>query len=274
MSANAERKSESPVVTAAGLVARYGDRTILNGVDVAIQPGEIHVILGGSGCGKSTLLKHLFGSLTPAGGECTLLGVDLVSADEPARQRVLSQVGVLFQGGALLNGLTVLENVSLPVEERSDLPAELVSELARLKLAAVGLEPHRHLYPPALSGGMKKRAALARAIATDPRVLFCDEPGAGLDPISMAALDELLLQLRDASGMAMVVVTHELPSIRRIADRVTMLDAGEVIAQGTMAEVEASKHPMVAQFFGRSDDGGDQAPTLWHALSQRSRGER
>ena len=164
--------------------------------------------------------------------------------------------------------MSIAENVALPIIERTGLPRALVDELVRMKLALVGLGGRGHLTPPELSGGMKKRAALARAIATDPAVLFCDEPGAGLDPITAAALDDLLLGLRDRFGMSLVVVTHELDSIRRIADRVTMLDKGKVIASGTLAEVQASDHQMVVAFFERrqqSDDGsGDLLSALTH----------
>ena len=250
------------------LVARYGALTVLDGVDMTVAPGEVHVILGGSGCGKSTLLKHMIGLYQPAGGAVELLGVDLGAADEPQRDAVLVRIGMLFQAGALLNSMSIAENVALPIIERTGLPRALVDELVRMKLALVGLGGRGHLTPPELSGGMKKRAALARAIATDPAVLFCDEPGAGLDPITAAALDDLLLGLRDRFGMSLVVVTHELDSIRRIADRVTMLDKGKVIASGTLAEVQASDHQMVVAFFERrqqSDDGsGDLLSALTH----------
>ncbi len=256
-----------PTVQVTDLVAKYGSRVILNGVDVAVMPGEIHVILGGSGCGKSTLLKHMIGMYTPAGGHMSLLGVNFAQADEPERDRVLGRVGMLFQAGALLNSLSVRDNVSLPIVERTHLPPAVVAEMVRMKLALVNLDDKADLMPPELSGGMKKRAALARAIATDPLVLFCDEPGAGLDPISMAALDTLLVNLRDRFGMSMVVVTHELPSIARIADRVTMLDQGKVVAQGTLRDVQATDHPLVTAFFGREADDHDLGTSVWEALT-------
>jgi phospholipid/cholesterol/gamma-HCH transport system ATP-binding protein len=256
----------APTVCVRGLVARYGERTVLDGVDVSVAPGEVHVILGGSGCGKSTLLKHMIGLYRPAGGAVELLGVDLVAADEPERDAVLTRIGMLFQGGALLNSMSVHDNVALPIVERTGLPRTLIDEMVRMKLALVDLGGRGHLTPPELSGGMKKRAALARAIATDPAVLFCDEPGAGLDPITAAALDDLLLGLKERFGMSLVVVTHELDSIRRIADRITMLDGGHVIASGTLDEVQAADHPLVQAFFERRapDDerGGDLLTTL------------
>lgn len=245
-----------------GLVARYGSKTILQDVDCSVRAGEIHVILGGSGSGKSTLLKHMIGLYQPAGGEVRLLGEDLGAAGERERELLLSRIGVLFQGGALLESLDVAGNVALPLTMRHRLPADVVQELVAIKLELVGLGGKGGLYPRELSGGMRKRAALARAIAGDPEVLFCDEPGAGLDPISAAALDALLLGLRDRFGMAIVVITHELTSIRAIADRVTMLDRGHVCAQGTLAQVQASDHPFPRAFFGRAEQVGDRLPSL------------
>jgi phospholipid/cholesterol/gamma-HCH transport system ATP-binding protein len=237
------------------LVARYGDREILSGVDLTVGRGEVHVILGGSGCGKSTLLKHIVGLLRPHGGTVRLLGVDLMTADEPQWEAVLARVGLLFQGGALINSLTVEDNVALPIRERAPkLPADVVLEMVRTKLALVGLERAALLTPPELSGGMRKRVALARAMALDPEVLCCDEPSAGLDPVTAAALDRLILDLRDRFGMSVVVVTHELASIRAIADRVTMLAGGKVVTTGRLAEVEASELPAVRAFFDRLGD--------------------
>jgi len=250
-----------------GLVARYGSKTVLDGVDVTIRAGEVHVILGGSGCGKSTLLKHMIGLYEPAGGRVELLGVDLGAADEPEKNAVLGRIGMLFQAGALLNSLTIGENVALPIVERGGADPALLAEIVRMKLAMVDLQGREHLRPPELSGGMKKRAALARAMAIDPAALFCDEPGAGLDPISAAALDRLLLNLRDRFGMSLVVVTHELHSIERSADTVTMLDNGRVIAQGTLAEVKAVDHPLVHGFFGGADAGEQVADDLMSRLA-------
>jgi len=237
-----------------GLVAKYGDRTVLDGVDMTVDKGEVHVILGGSGCGKSTLLKHVIGLMQPAAGSIELLGHDLTQIDERERNAVLSRIGMLFQGGALLNSLTVGENVALPIRERTQLPEDVVNEMVEMKLALVQMSHASKLTPPELSGGMKKRAALARAMATDPEILFCDEPSAGLDPITASSLDELLLNLKTRFGMSVVVVTHELASIQTIADRVTMLEKGKVVAQGPLAEVQAMDHPMVRAFFDRKSD--------------------
>lgn len=248
------------------LVAKYGERTVLDGVNMTVDRGEVHVILGGSGCGKSTLLKHVIGLLKPAAGRIELLGKDLVNIDEGERNQVLSRIGMLFQGGALLNSLTIAENVALPIRERSDLPEAVIAEMVAMKLALVSLSHATKLTPPELSGGMKKRAALARAMATDPEILFCDEPGAGLDPITASELDDLLLNLKSRFGMSVVVVTHELASIDRVADRVTMLDKGKVIASGPLDEVKRMDHPMVRSFFDRKSEREDKTTSVLDAL--------
>ena len=234
-----------------GLVARYGERTILDGVGVVVERGEIRVILGGSGSGKTTLLKHCIGLLDPAAGRVVVLGEPLEGLEGPARTAVLKRMGVLFQSGALLGSITVGENIALPLREHTALPESVIGEMVRMKLAAVELSHAENLLPSELSGGMRKRAALARSLALDPDLLFCDEPSAGLDPLTSAELDELILRLRDRFGMGIVVVTHELMSIERIADKAIMLSAGHVVADGTLAEVKASAHPDVHAFFAR-----------------------
>ena len=253
------------------LAARYGEREVLRGVNLLVKPGEIRAILGGSGGGKSTLLKHLIGLMYPYEGHVHLLGEDLFAADEPARERLLGRVGMLFQSGALLNSLTVQENVALPLVERTTLPRPIINDIARMKLALVGMEHARHLTPPELSGGMRKRAALARAIALDPEILFCDEPSAGLDPVMASSLDALILSLRDRFGMAVVVVTHELASIEAIADRATMLAGGRVIADGSLAEVRGMSDPIVRAFFDRlSQTGAEPRRTVLDAMTRRA----
>ena len=245
-------KSVAATVEVQDLVARYDDREVLSGVNLTVAPGEVHVIVGGTGCGKSTLLKQIIGLARPAAGSVRLLGVDQATADEPEWEAVLAKIGMLFQGGALINSLSIFENVALPLVERAvGLSKDVVAEMVQMKLQLVGLSHARARTPPQLSGGMKKRAALARAMALDPQVLFCDEPSAGLDPVSASDLDRLILGLRDRFGMSVVVVTHELASIDAIADRVTMLAGGRVVAQGTLREVKGLEHPEVRAFFDR-----------------------
>jgi phospholipid/cholesterol/gamma-HCH transport system ATP-binding protein len=238
-----------------GLVAAYGERTILDGVDLTVARGEVRVILGGSGSGKSTLLKHAIGLLAPAAGTVRVLGQPLEQLEGPDRVALLKRIGVLFQSGALLGSITVRENVALPLREHTDLPEEVVHELVSLKLAVVELSHAENLLPSELSGGMRKRAALARAMALDPDLLFCDEPSAGLDPLTSAELDDLILRLRDRFGMAIVVVTHELMSIERIADRAIMLSSGKAIADGTLDEVRRTDLPEIRAFFRRTAAG-------------------
>jgi phospholipid/cholesterol/gamma-HCH transport system ATP-binding protein len=234
-----------------GLVAAYGERTILDGVDLSVARGEVRVILGGSGSGKSTLLKHAIGLLAPAGGTVSVLGQPLHGLEGPERVALLRRIGVLFQSGALLGSITVRENVALPLREHTDLPEQVIAELVSLKLSVVELSHAENLLPGELSGGMRKRAALARAMALDPDLLFCDEPSAGLDPLTSAELDDLILRLRDRFGMAIVVVTHELMSIERIADKAMMLSSGKVLADGPLDQVRRTDHPEVRAFFQR-----------------------
>ncbi|MBI5510307.1 MAG: ATP-binding cassette domain-containing protein [Deltaproteobacteria bacterium] len=256
-----------------GLVARYADTEVLHGVDLEVRRGEVHVIVGGSGCGKSTLLRHIIGLLRPAAGSVRLLGVDQASADEPEWERVLQRIGVLFQGGALINSLSLFDNVALPLRERApDLSAAIVREIVLMKVAQVGLLQALHLTPPQLSGGMRKRAALARAMALDPEVLFCDEPSAGLDPVTAADLDRLILSLNERFGMSIVVVTHELASIDSIASHVTMLAAGRVVATGPLAEVKRMDRPEIVAFFNRVGKlGADGAGSVLEALQRGGR---
>jgi len=239
----------APVIEVKDLVSGYGDRLVLHGVSLAVAPAEIHVVLGPSGCGKSTLLKHLVGLLEPTSGSIRLFGDEIVGLDEDALAHLLTRIGMLFQGGALIQSMTVLENVTLPLREHTSLTPAEIERVARMKLATVGLGAYQSLFPAELSGGMRKRAALARALALDPEVVLYDEPNAGLDPVTAAGIDQLILDVRDALGITMVVVSHELISIRRIADRITMLQDGAVVAAGTTAELERSRDPRIASFF-------------------------
>ncbi|HXD83114.1 MAG TPA: ABC transporter ATP-binding protein [Rudaea sp.] len=229
----------TPLIEVEKLEAWYGRRRILNGVDFTVNAGEIRVIMGGSGSGKSTLLRHLLGLHKPRSGRVRLLGVDISNATEREMLAVRRQIGVSFQGGALLTSLSVGDNVALPLREHTNLDEATIRIMSRLKLEVVNLGGFQDLMPAQLSGGMVKRAALARAIVMDPKLLFFDEPSAGLDPVVSAELDELILRLRDALRMTIVVVTHELESAFKIADSITVLDQGDILMTGT---VDAVRH--------------------------------
>jgi phospholipid/cholesterol/gamma-HCH transport system ATP-binding protein len=243
---------EKNIITVDNLYAGYGSTMVLEDVSFSVGEGEIAVIVGGSGCGKSTLLKHLIGLIPPVSGRIVIDGCDITSGDEGQYHGLLKRIGVLYQGSALLGSLTVGENVALPIYEHMGLSREDAEALVRIKLAMVHLEGYENLLPSELSGGMKKRAGLARAMALNPKLLFFDEPSAGLDPITAADLDHLILMLNRIFGTTMVVVTHELRSIFNIAGRVIMLDKSVrgVIAIGTPMDLkEKSTNPMVKRFF-------------------------
>lgn len=243
-----------PIIEIEHLVAKYGEQTILNDVSCQVRRGEVFVIVGGSGCGKSTLLKCIIGLLAPAGGRIRIDGQDVTEANEEQWHRIQRKIGVSFQSGALFGSLSLGENVALPLEEYTTLPPEMIDLLVRIKLSMVKLAGFEDFQIAELSGGMKKRAALARAIALDPDILFFDEPSAGLDPVTSAELDELILQINRSLGTTTVVVSHELPSVFRIADRVIMLDAEtrSVIAEGPPTELrDHSPNPRVRAFFNR-----------------------
>jgi phospholipid/cholesterol/gamma-HCH transport system ATP-binding protein len=233
------------------LVARYGARTILNGIDFDVRSGEIMVIMGGSGSGKSTLMRHMLALERPASGSIRVLGKDVSKLNAVEQVELYRKVGVAFQSGALFSSMSVGENIMLPLAEHTELDQQTMEIMMRMKLEVVDLAGFEKLMPAELSGGMIKRAALARAIVMDPRILFCDEPSAGLDPVVAASLDELLLRLRDAMRMSIVVVTHELDSAFKIADRITILDRGEVLMVGTVAEVRASSSERIQNILNR-----------------------
>lgn len=243
-----------------GLVTHYGQMEILKNLSFAIPRGMATVILGGSGCGKSTLLKHLIGLLKPTRGEIRFNGQDITSMKEEELNEVRKKMGVLFQGAALLNSMTLADNVALPMREHTQLKESTIQIMVRMKLELVGLSGFENLYPSQLSGGMKKRAGLARAMALDPEFLFFDEPSAGLDPVTAAGLDELILKLKDVFKMTIVVVTHELPSVFIIADYVIMLDAGEVIFTGTLDELKASDNTRIRMFLERKPEREAYSP--------------
>jgi phospholipid/cholesterol/gamma-HCH transport system ATP-binding protein len=213
-----------PLIVVDDLTVGYDERVILEHVSFSVARGEVFVILGGSGSGKSTLLKHMIGLYPPLEGRVVIDGRDLTAAEGDERRDILKGIGVMYQSGALFGSMTLAENVRLPLEEYTALPAAAIDLVARMKLELVGLEQFSGPLPAEISGGMQKRAAIARAMALDPPILFLDEPSAGLDPITSAELDALILRLRRALGMTFVIVTHELPSIYAIADRVIMLD--------------------------------------------------
>jgi len=237
-----------------GLVTHYGNIEILKNISCSIPRGRTTVILGGSGCGKSTLLKHLIGLLKPTQGNIVINGKDIAVVDEAELDEMRKKMGVLFQGAALLNSMTLADNVALPMREHTKLEESTIQIMVRMKLELVGLSGFEDYYPSQLSGGMKKRAGIARAMALDPEFLFFDEPSAGLDPVTAAGIDELILKLMKAFKMTFIVVTHELPSVFTIADYVIMLDLGEVIFFGTIDELKASDNQRVRMFLERKPE--------------------
>jgi phospholipid/cholesterol/gamma-HCH transport system ATP-binding protein len=252
---------KTPIIVVENLTAQYGENIIFRDVNFQVMKGEILVILGGSGCGKSTLLKHMFGLYKPAAGRVLINGIDVATDDEAALKTIRKNIGVLFQSGALFGSMTLAENVSLPLEEYTDLSREDIDRIVRMKLSMVNLTGFDKHLPSELSGGMKKRAGLARAMALDPTVLFFDEPSAGLDPVTSAELDILMKQINSGIGTTMVVVTHELDSLFSIAHRIVMLDkeAKGIIAVGNPRELkESSSDPRVRNFFNRTPAGNDQ----------------
>jgi phospholipid/cholesterol/gamma-HCH transport system ATP-binding protein len=248
------REKTEPIIRVVDLTAAYEGSVVLDRLSFEVYPGEVFIILGGSGSGKSTLLKHMIGLYEPASGQVLIDGQNIASAIGVERRDILRKFGVTYQSGALFGSMTVLENVCLPLEEFTNLPVEAIRLIALMKLKQVGLENFGDYMPSELSGGMQKRAAIARAMALDPEVLFLDEPSAGLDPVTSAELDELILSLARGLKVTFVVVTHELPSIFAIADRVIMLDKQTkgIVAIGRPQELrDQSDNPMVRQFFSR-----------------------
>ena len=251
-----KNNSSAPVIEVKHLTCGYGETVVLQDVSFAVHARELIFVIGGSGCGKSTLLRCLIGLLKPFQG-VAYFGKSFIAADATQRREILKTFGVLYQNNALWSSMTLAENVSLPLEEHTSLSPTDLEEIVALKLTEVGLSGSEELYPAELSGGMKKRAALARALALDPAIVFFDEPSTGLDPITSREMDRLILQVRDTLGTTMVIVSHQLSSIFRLADRVIMLDRETkgIIAEGTPAElVAASTDPRVRDFLNQNED--------------------
>ena len=239
------------VIQVRDLVTHYGPRMILKGVSLDVAEGEIMIIMGGSGSGKSTLLRYLMALEAPTSGSILLSGQDVGSSDIRQMIELRKTIGVAFQGGALFSSMTVGENIMLPLFEHTDLDRQTMEIMARMKLELVDLAGFEDLMPAELSGGMIKRVAFARAVIMDPKILFCDEPSAGLDPVVASTLDDLILRLREAMNMTVVVVTHELESVFKIADRVTVLDEGEILFIGTVDELRGSKSERIQNLLNR-----------------------
>ncbi len=252
-----------PIIKIRNLHTSYGKRKILKGINLDIQPYETLVILGRSGCGKSTLLRHIVGLNQPDEGEIIVKGTDITKASEDEKNNVLRKIGMLFQSGALFNSMTVGENVAMPLMEHTPQDESIIKIMMRMKLGMVGLSGFENFMPSQLSGGMKKRAALARAIAMDPDILFCDEPSAGLDPIVAVGIDQLILNLQSAMRMTTVVVTHEMASVFLIADRICLLHEGEIKFLGTKEEMKQSQDPYVVQFLERRPDAENLDPAKY-----------
>ncbi len=247
-------KEKTPIIVVKDLAARFGENVVFEGVSFQVYKGEVLVIVGASGCGKSTLLKIMIGLQKPYAGKVLYQGMDITCAEEKELNQYRQNIGVLFQSGALFSSMTIKENIELPLQEYTDLDSATINTIIKMKLGMVNLAGYENYHPSELSGGMKKRAGIARAMALDPRVLFFDELSAGLDPVTAAELDDLIIKTEEALGTTMVIVTHELESIYKIAHRVIMLDkeAKGIIAEGKPLELkEQSTDPRVKSFFLR-----------------------
>ncbi len=257
-------KNEDYIIEVRDLVAKYGDHTVLDKVSFKVRRGETFVILGGSGCGKSTLLRNMVGLMRPNSGQILINGRDTVKMSERERSELRRKMGMCFQGAALFNSMSLGDNVALALREHTKLNESTISIMTKIKLELVGLSGCEDYLPSELSGGMKKRAGLARAMAMDPEMIFYDEPSAGLDPIVAAGLDALIRKLQNTFNLTSVVVTHEMASVDEIADTVCMLEFGKIAALGTPDEIKKSQHPYVRKFFDRQPDAeaGDQGDYL------------
>jgi phospholipid/cholesterol/gamma-HCH transport system ATP-binding protein len=264
--------SAEPVISVRDLHVQYGTTEILHGVSFDVTRGETLVIMGGSGSGKSTLVRTLIGLEKPSSGHVLIKGKDVAAIGEAELDEVRKKIGMSFQGGALFGSMTVGENVGLPLREHTKLEDSTIEIMVRLKLEQVGLEGFEYYMPSQLSGGMRKRAAVARALAMDPEILFFDEPSAGLDPIIAAGIDQLILELKRAFRMTILVVTHELASAFLIADRMVLIDRGNIVAIGTTAEMQSSTQPRVRQFLDRVPESETvQESDYFRALTEERR---
>lgn len=243
------------VISVRNLAKSFGSRRILNGVSLDIYRGETLVVMGGSGCGKSTFLRHLIGSIRPDEGEVWMFGQDIARVSEEEMDGIRKRFGMLFQSGALFDSMTVGENIALPLKEHTKLDNNIISIIVRMKLELVGLRGFERLMPSQLSGGMKKRVGLARAIVMDPGIVFYDEPTAGLDPVMTGVIDKLTIDLTRKLQITSVVVTHDMNSVFRIADRIVMLHQGSILETGTPEEIRHSKNPLVRQFITGEAEG-------------------
>ena len=233
----------------------FGKHKVLDNINLKIEKGKITIIMGGSGCGKSTLLKHLIGALKPDKGEILVEGNDITKMDENSLDNIRKKFGMLYQNGALFNSMSVGENVALPLREHTKLDNKIIEIVVKMKLELVGLTGFNELFPSQISGGMKKRVALARAIALDPQVVFYDEPGAGLDPVTRSVIDKLIADLSKKLNITSIVVTHEMGSAFTIADKIAMVHQGKIIADGTISEIKNSENEVVQQFINGSPEG-------------------
>lgn len=243
------------VIRADNVVRKFGDRTILNGINLDIYKGETFVIMGGSGCGKSTFLRHIIGALKPDSGRISLLGKDLSALNEDEMDKIRLKIGMCFQSSALFDSMTVADNVSLGLREHTKLDKSVIDIVVKMKLEMVGLRGFDLLMPSQLSGGMRKRVGLARAIAMDPEIVFYDEPTAGLDPIVAGVIDKLILDLSKKLNITSIVVTHDMKSVFSIADRIAMFYEGKILEIGTPDHIKNSSNPMVQQFINGNPDG-------------------
>ena len=253
------------VIEIRNLVRRFGTQTVLDGINLDIAEGETMVIMGGSGCGKSTLLRHLIGSLQPSEGSIKILGEEIATVGEAGLDAVRKKFGILFQSGALFNSMSIADNIALPLREHTTLDSHIIEIQVMIKLELVGLREHANKFPSQISGGMKKRAGLARALALDPRILFYDEPSAGLDPVTSAEIDQLMVDLTRKLGVTSVVVTHEMDSAFTIADRMTMLDKGRALMIDTRQAFDTLRKA--------SDETAKQMPEKDRLIRQFLRGD-